>query len=366
MQQGERLQSLDVFRGITMAVMLVVNHPGAGGQLPWPLEHAAWDGWTIADLIFPWFLFIVGISIVLSQSRAREAGASTALLLRRVALRAALLFLFGMFLNFLERPDLSVVRIPGILQRIAVVYGVTAALWLTVSERALWGITALILVGYWAALLLIPVPGEGRGILGPNGNLPQYVDVHLFGAHIWRTGWDPEGLLSTIPAIASGLVGTFAGSWMRSNRPAADRALGLFLWGVAAVVIGRAWSVVLPINKNLWSSSFVIFTTGFGLIALGWLYWLIDMKKVRWGTWPFLVFGTNALFAYLFSEALEDLLAKWPVMPGSLSVTAWTSRHLFVSWMGPTAGSLGFAVTFTALCLVPLGIMYHKRWLLRV
>ena len=365
----ERLRSLDAFRGLTIAGMLLVNDPGSWSYVYAPLDHAEWNGWTPTDLIFPFFLFIVGISLDLSFARRAAQGAAQGALARKVATRAAIIFALGLLLNGFPHYHLATLRIMGVLQRIAVVYLVTGFLYLTTAERSQRWITAGLLVGYWALLALVPVPGYGAGILERQGNLAQYVDQVVLGAHRWKPDWDPEGIVSTLPAIATCLLGVLTGRWVRGGRPPVDRALGMYVWGVLAMLAGVAWGIWFPINKNLWSSSYVLFTAGFGLVVLATFYYFIDIRgQGRWA-WPFYAFGTNSILAFvasgLFARVL--LLSEVPAANGPpVSLYAWLYDRWFASWAGPMNGSLAFAVAYVLLFLGPLALLYRKGWFLRI
>src|SRR5437879_2350296 len=254
-----RLRSLDAFRGLTIAAMVLVNNPGTWAAVYAPLKHAAWHGLTPTDVIFPFFLFIVGVAIPLS----RPSGG-------RVLRRAAVIFALGIVLNGLPRFDWATIRIPGVLQRIAVCYLVAAVLFLTTGWRTQAIVTAALLLGYWGAMTLVPVPGHGRGDLGAEGNLAAWLDRGLLGPHIWRVGrvYDPEGILSTVPAVATTLVGMLTGRWVQSARPALAIAAGLALAGAIGTTLGAVWGVWFPVTKALWTSSYAVLTAGLAVLVL--------------------------------------------------------------------------------------------------
>ena len=364
-----RLRSLDAFRGLTIAGMLLVNDPGSWSYVYPPLDHAEWNGWTPTDLIFPFFLFIVGISLDLSFARRLERGATRADLARKVVSRAAIIFLLGLLLNGFPHYHLSTIRVMGVLQRIAVVYLAAGLVYLTTSERTQRWLAVALLVGYCAALAFIPVPGYGAGVLERQGNLAQYVDQIVLGAHRWKADWDPEGLLSTVPAIVTCLLGAAAGRGLRDVRPPVERALGMYVWGVLGMLAGVVWGIWFPINKNLWSSSYVLFTAGFGLVVLATLYYFIDIRgRERWA-WPFYVFGTNSILAFvasgLFARAL--LLTTVPSSDGAtVTLYTWIYEHVFAPWAGPMNGSLAFALAYVLLFLGLLAPLYRKGWFLKI
>ena len=301
-----RLRSLDAFRGLTIAGMLLVNDPGSWSYVYPPLDHAEWNGWTLTDLIFPFFLFIVGISLTLSFSRRMEQGATPPDLLRKVGSRAAIIFALGLVLNGFPHYDLSTIRIMGVLQRIALVYLATGILYLTTRERAQRWIVVGLLVGYWALMTLVPVPGFGAGILERQGNLAQYVDRVVLGAHRWKADWDPEGILSTFPAVATCLLGVMTGRGLRADRPVTEKALGMYVCGVLAMLGGVVWSIWFPINKSLWTSSYVLFSAGLAALSLATVMWIVDFNKVRRFTKPFVVYGTNPIVAFELDNARDE------------------------------------------------------------
>ena len=316
-QAPGRLVSLDLFRGATIAFMIVVNSQ-TNEEAYWPLRHANWNGWTPTDLVFPFFLFIVGVSLVLSFEARLAQGCSKSTLMLRAVRRSAILFAIGLALNGLGSLSLEHWRIPGVLQRIAVAYCAAAAITLYSGTRARVAWIAALLVGYWIVMRFVPVPGfglPGRDIplLHPDANLAAYLDRKLMLGHLWERTRDPEGVLSTFPAIATALCGVLTGEWLRSERAPRQKASGMLLVGMAAIVAGELWGIWFPINKKLWTSSYVVFTAGCALVCLAMCYWLIDIKLHRgWWTRPFLIFGSNAITAYVISE----LLGRIPELEG--------------------------------------------------
>src|SRR5437868_4198865 len=264
-----RLLSLDLLRGVTIAAMILVNNPGDEQAAYWPLQHAKWNGWTPTDLIFPFFMFIVGVSLVFSFSSRLKRGESREQLMRHVLWRGVILFALGLFINgFPNRFDPSVLRIYGVLQRIAVCYVISAVVVLWSGTRGLVITIVTCLVGYWLIMRFVPVPGfgvPGRDIpfLDPDRNLAAWLDRKLLFGHLYDHTRDPEGVLSTIPAVATPLLGALAGQWLRLERSARAKAWGLLAFGILGLGAGELWNVWFPINKNLWTSSFVLFTAGF-------------------------------------------------------------------------------------------------------
>jgi predicted acyltransferase len=361
----QRLVSLDAFRGLAIASMILVNNPGDWGNVYPPLLHAEWHGWTPTDLIFPSFLFIVGVSLVFSLSRRSAAADRTALHLQ-ILRRTVLIFLFGLFLNLFPSFDLSQLRIAGVLQRIAIVYGITATLVLHTSIRAQAWITGAILLIYWGLLTLVPVPGHGAGVLTPEGNLAAWLDQLLLPGRMWEGTWDPEGILSTLPSIATALCGVLTGHWLRSGRPREVIAGRMFVAGWLALLAGMAWGLWFPINKNLWTSSFVVFTSGASLQCLAFCYWLIDIEGSRRWAYPAVVYGMNAITVYVASGVITDLLhlIQWgaPAVP----LWTWLYQSLFAGWLEPRNASLAFAVLYVVIWFGLMDILYRKKIFLKV
>ena len=359
-----RLRSLDAFRGLAIAGMILVNNPGSWSHVYPPLEHAAWHGWTPTDLVFPYFLFAVGASLTFSFARRRRDGTTRTALFRKIVWRSALLFGIGLMLNFIPAFDFHALRIFGVLQRIAVVYFVAASLYLVMSPRVLAVLGALLLLGYWLAMVLVPVPGYGAGVLEPVGNLAQYIDSRLLTGHMWKAEWDPEGILSSVPAVVTCLLGIYAGLTLQRPDPPADRTARLAVSGFAALAVGWAWNGWFPINKNLWTSSYVLFTGGLALLTLAALYWWIDIRQRRSWSTPLCVFGVNALLAFVLSGLLARLLMAWQI--GDTSARGWLYEHLFAGWAGPLNGSLAFAIAYVMLWYLILLVLDKRGWYVRI
>ena len=353
----QRLASLDVFRGVTIGAMILVNNPGSWSYVLPPLKHAPWHGWTPTDLIFPFFLFIVGISISLALTRRRSEARGWAPVLVKIFRRSLILFALGLLLSLFPRFDFAAVRIPGVLQRIAVCYFLGSLIFLKTGIRARLIWIAVLLGGYWAVLEWVPVPGFGPGALTPEGNLCGYLDALLLPGHLHTPGFDPEGVLSTIPAIATVLGGTLAGDWLRAGTSVRARLAGLFAAGSALTAGGLVWHVFFPINKQLWTSSFAVFTAGAALLALGLCYLWLEVLRWRRGALPFLVYGTNAILVFFGSGLMARLLVTIQVSPGGeeVSLYAFLYQRGLASWAGPMLGSLLFPL---ALLLLWFGILY--------
>lgn len=361
-----RLVSLDVFRGLTMAAMVIVNNPGDWGNVYAPLLHAEWHGWTPTDLIFPFFLFIVGVSVTLSTKSAEWSS-----ILRRSAIIVAL----GLFLAGYPRFDLTRWRIPGVLQRIAVCYLFAAAIYRTSSgdrrrqALVIASIAAALALGYWGLMMLVPPPGGAAGDLSPDGNLAAWVDRAMMEGHLWRPRWDPEGLLSTIPAISTTLLGVLAGLCLGAEWTPSRRAGTLAAGGAVGLVVGLVWGAVFPINKNLWTSSYAIFTAGFASLLLAGCYWLIDVKGWRRGTTPLVILGVNAITLFVVSGLLVKTLALLRVEGPDgrdISISRWVYLHLFVPIADPKNASLLYALANLLVLFGLLWWMYRRRIFLRV
>jgi predicted acyltransferase len=361
-----RLISLDVFRGITMAAMVIVNNPGDWSNVYAPLLHAEWHGWTPTDLIFPFFLFIVGVSITLSRKSTSWGS---------IVRRAAIIFALGLFLAGYPRFDVSTWRIPGVLQRIAVCYLIAAALYkATAADRMRQGIVLSAVafatcIAYWLIMMLVPAPGGAAGDLSPEGNVGAWLDRVLMSGHLWKPRWDPEGLLSTLPAIGTALFGVVAGLWLGSAESADRKAAGLLLAGIAGVGAGYLWNTVFPINKNLWTSSFVLFTAGAASLFLAACYWAIDIRGWKGWTKPFVILGSNAITLYVVSGLLAETLGLIRVT-GSDGRETGLGRYFFVEFLTPLASpknaSLMYAFTNLIVLFALLAWMYRRRLFLRV
>ena len=373
----ERLLSLDVFRGLTVAGMLLVNNPGTWSAIYPPLEHAAWHGWTPTDLIFPFFLFIVGVTTHLSREVRRERGDSEAALARQVLTRGALIVLFGLLLaSFPWWPLARVteVRFPGVLQRIGVAYICGALLTLRTSVRQQMAILVALLAGYWALMTLVPVPGYGLGpqnLSDPAASLAAWLDRSVFGSHLWRSSrtWDPEGLLSTLPAIGTVLLGVFAGRWMAAPRPLPHRLQGLFGAGSLLMVAGLMWHWSFPINKSLWTSSYVLFTGGMACTTLATCTWLIDVLGITSWTAPFRWYGMNPMVAFLGSGAMARLMGSVitvPVEGERVPLQRVIFDRAFGSWLESRNASLLYAVCFVLVWAGILGVLYRKQVFFKV
>jgi predicted acyltransferase len=439
----ERLISLDVFRGMTIAGMVLVNNPGTWSAIYGPLKHAEWHGITPTDYVFPFFLFIVGVAIPIALSKRIAAGV-TRDTYYKIFTRSLLIFALGIvisaipFFNFGETTipfalkilivlaysaalffylwdkskialmiagvtagivtafwlagyvvvpyDVSTMRIPGVLQRIAICYLVVSLIYLHTSWRQQAVIGGILLLLYWILMTTIAVPGcEVTTVDDKACNLSAWLDrVILTENHIWRSGkvFDPEGILSTIPSLVTCLSGVLAGTWLirpaaggttgetNAARGAVEKAAGLFFAGTIALAVGWSWSLLFPLNKSLWTSSYVVYTSGLALLTLAACYWVIDVKQMKWWTKPFVIFGVNALALYVFSGIFARLLGMIRFAGGEagndISLQQWIFNNLFLSWTSPINASLAFAICFILFWLFLMWLLYQKKIYIKV
>ncbi|HLO48898.1 MAG TPA: DUF5009 domain-containing protein [Kamptonema sp.] len=375
-----RLTSLDVFRGVAIASMILVNNPGSWDYVYPPLDHAEWNGCTPTDLVFPFFLFAVGAAMSFSLSKYTEGNQPKSTIYWRIVRRAALLFLLGLLLNtssiFLDVllngspiENFSKIRILGVLQRISLAYFLAAIAILNLRERNLRILTATLLLGYWGALTLIPVPGYGQGLLTPEGNLGAYLDRLILGTqHLYRQGqFDPESLLGTLPAIATVLMGYFTTQWLQIQPIKTRTSLSLAIFGLCCLVIGQLWGFLFPINKQLWTSSYVLFTAGWALLLLAVCYETIEVRRWQWGR-PFEVMGLNAIFVFVASGLVARILLKTHIGSGEKPPTTytWIYENWFRPWGGAMNGSLAFALITVCFWWLILYLMYRRGWFFKI
>ncbi len=363
----ERLVSIDFMRGFTVASMILVNSPGSWDYVyPW-LGHASWNGCNFADLVFPFFLFIVGLSIVFSLKSSKLSLEHHNSVIFKVLLRGVKLFGIGLLINFLATWDLVNLRIPGVLQRIAIVFVVCAMVYLKTNWRQQLIISCVVLIVYTLVLLLIPVPGATEVVLLPGKNIAAWVDGLVLEGHMWSITklWDPEGVLSTFPAIISGLLGVLAGNLLSSETPVNFKLKWFITSSLGLVIVGYILKFVIPINKSLWTSTFVLFTTGVALFFLVLCYYVLDVKLKRNFTYPFIVFGKNAIAAYLMSEIFTIIVYQIQVAP-DLTFKAWLFEQTALLNLGNFNASLLIAVSWVFLCYLPNWVLYKKRIFIKV
>jgi predicted acyltransferase len=367
---GERLVSLDAFRGATMAFMVLVNTPGDGSHVYRPLEHAEWNGWTPTDVVFPSFLWIVGVAITLSLARRMETGVSRARLFAQAFRRAAILYVLGLLIYAWPGLNLSTQRLLGVLQRIAICYLVAVAIYLTTRVRGQLVWIGSLLGGYWLMMTLIPVPGHGAGHLDVEGNLAHYVDRVVLGAHNyqWTETWDPEGIVSTLPAVATTLLGIMAGHLLRLRRTLAERTTWLFLAGSLLLAAGLISDIWLPINKKLWTSSYALFMAGMDFQIFAIFLWLVDGVGYKRVVKPLVILGMNAIAVYLASEFLDEALSAvhWTAGGHAVTLHEWLYNSLFAPLASPPNASLLFAIAYVLLMYLLAYGMYRKGWFWRV
>ena len=388
---GSRLPSLDVFRGVTVAGMILVTDPGTYAAVYPQLRHAVWQGATATDMIFPSFLVMAGLAMTLSFRARLERGADRRRLLLHALRRGAVMVALGLVVNAFPDFDVHTMRIPGILQRIGVCYAAGACLYLLASEvgvgrerrrrrsAVLATAAVLLLLGYWALLRWYRVPGYGAGRLDPLGNVAAYNDRAIFGVrHMFQWGvktpgygitFDPEGVLSTTTALATLLLGVLAGEWLGTDRLGGRKALGLVLGGACLVLLGYGLSPWLPLNKSLGTSTFAMFSAGVALLCFAFFYWVLDVKTWR-GRWtaPALVFGTNAILAFALSQVVTTVLNLIRVTGGGerMNLHAWLNRYWFATWLPSRPASLAYAVMIVAVNLLLLYPLYRRRIFVRV
>ncbi len=378
-----RSMSLDTFRGLTIAAMMLVNNAGDWSNVWHPLGHASWHGITPTDFIYPFFLFIMGVAMTFSFARRLETGTPRRSFLLPVLRRTAILFAIGTFLglsNFVLVHSRGTMRVSGVLQRIAICY-------FFASLIALWGgtkgeVAAFVglLVGYWLLMRFVPVPGAGAGSLTRGANLATWVDHHVFGASGYTfdaasgTWHEPEGLLSTLPAIATTLSGLLTGAWLRRKSSSGyEKAAGMLAVAFPLVALGYLWAEVFPLNKNLWTSSYVLYTTGWALGLFGFCYWLVDLRGRRGWTKPFVAYGMNAIVIYAGGSFLSllTLAVKWTGPDGApVTLKTWLYERLFASWIpaltNAQVASAAYGVAWVVLMGVVAWVLYKKKIFVKI
>ena len=381
--ESNRLVSLDVFRGLTVVGMVLVNNPGSWAHIYWPLEHAEWNGWTPTDLIFPFFLFIVGVAIPFGLGKRVERGDKFKALFLKILYRSVVIFLLGEFLAGFPYFHFSTIRIPGVLQRIAVCYFFASIIFIKTRLRTQAIIALALLIAYFILMKHVHWNGYYVGDLSKEGSLASIIDRKVFGPHIWKQGivYDPEGLLSTMGAVATTLFGILTDHLIRSkDRTPIEKVAHMFIAGVCCVSVGWAWNAWFPINKSLWTSSYVFFTAGLALQFLALCYWLIDIKGYKWWTKPFVIFGVNAIVLFVGTGLMARLLGMTSGFMGRfetlihltkddgspMALQSWIYNHAYASWLSPNNASLAFAICFILLWLFLLWLLYRRNIIIKI
>ncbi|KAA3657229.1 MAG: DUF1624 domain-containing protein [Calditrichaeota bacterium] len=362
----QRLLSLDALRGLTIALMIVVNNPGNWAFVYAPLRHAKWHGCTPTDLVFPFFLFIVGASMAFSFKQF-ESDLKLPLL-KKVVSRSAKLILLGWFLSLFPEFNFSSLRIFGVLPRIGLCY-LFAALIIMYNDRrgrVVW--TIVLLVGYWILMAAVPFPGKGQDIWAYGANFAQYIDKLILAGHMWKPDFEPEGIISTIPAIAQVMLGYFTGQLLQTSKDKHEKVNLLFIFGAFAVFFALCIEPFLPINKSLWTSSYVLYTSGISLIVLAICYWFIDIRKQQRFLQPFIEFGSNAIIVFFGSGILAKIL--WKIKIGiegeTISLKQWFYQYFVQPIFGNFPGSLFFALLFVTIWFVIAHWLYKKNIFIKV
>ena len=369
--QGKRLLSLDAFRGVAIAGMILVNDPGDWSYVYPQLKHADWNGCTFADWIYPFFLFIVGAAMTYSFAHRKERGDTDSKLILQVVRRSFILFVLGLLMHGFPYYHLSTIRIPGTLQRIGICYLVASVIILKTSIRAQVYWIAGLLGSYWLMMQFVPVPGIGPGVYEPGKNFAAYIDSLVLSGHMWQQHptWDPEGIVSTLPAIATTLFGVLTGHWLRSSHSHVEKTAWMFVAGFLLLFLGLILDMWLPINKSIWTSSYSVFTAGWALICLAMFYWLIDVKGYKRWAAPLVIYGMNAIAAYVGDGAVGKILTMihWSQINGAdIDLRTYAFQNLYLRVASPINASLLFAVTYASVLFLMTLIMWKKRWFLKV
>jgi predicted acyltransferase len=355
----QRLLSLDALRGFTVAAMLMVNFPGDWDNVYFTLQHSSWNGLSFTDLVAPIFLFVVGVSISFAYSKNTQTVGPKRELYQKIVVRALKIYAVGMLLNLMPDFNFADARWTGTLHRIAIVFLVCALLFLHTNWQQQAWIAALILVGYWLAMTLIPTPGVGKVMLEPGINLAAWIDSQYLPGRMWQGTWDPEGILSTFPAVATAITGMLAGRLMLTNLDKSLKANYLMIAGVLSVAVGYFWGLVFPVNESLWTSSFVLVTSGFAALIWGALYVFLDILENRRYTLLGFVFGANAIAAYVLGDVLALVFYNLKISDLSLNqhatrtLVSWGAEAKLASWL--------YALFFVGVNFLPVYWLYRKK-----
>jgi len=374
-----RWLSIDVLRGLTIGFMIMVNNNGGGSDAYWAMKHAEWSGFTPTDLVFPTFLFLVGLSTVFSTEARLAKGESKRTIFLHSVRRAIILFLLGLLVNSFPLFQLDRLRVYGVLQRIAVCYLIVSILYLaSASWRSKLAIALVALFGYWVLMRFVSVPGYGVPthqipLLDPDRNLVAWLDRQIFSPqHLYERVRDPEGLLSDLPALATALFGMLAGIWLRTSRSVVEKAKGIALAGLTSLLLAGLWNIEFPINKKLWTSSYVLYAAGWSLLLLALAIWTVDIVGARRSNaenrrrfMPLLVFGTNAIAAYVFSELLPgalNLIHPQPQAP----FTRWAYLEILKAIPNLPVASMIYCIAFVVVCWLAIYPLYHRRIFIKI
>ncbi|HWB25129.1 MAG TPA: heparan-alpha-glucosaminide N-acetyltransferase domain-containing protein [Chitinophagaceae bacterium] len=359
LQQTKRLVSLDALRGFTIAAMIVVNYPGSEGHVYFQLRHTEWNGLSFTDQVAPYFLFFVGASIAFAYSKRVEAGQQRGQLYEKIFLRALKIYAVGMFLNLMPDFNFHTIRWTGTLQRIAIVFLISSIIYLNTNWKQQAWIGAILLITYWLALTCIPTPGAGKVMLEPGVNIVAWVDTKFLPGVMWRGTWDPESILTNITSVVSCITGMLAGRLMLSDKSPAEKVNYLMTAGVFSALAGFFWGLTFPINENLWTSSFVLVTSGFAALLFGAFYFLVDIKGKTWGTKPGIIFGANAITVYFLADvwALIFYVAKF----NGTSLNEKFVQGLSNAGFDPQLASLLYVLMFLVINFIPAWLLYRKK-----
>lgn len=350
--------------------MIIVNTPGNWSFVYPLLRHSEWNGCTPTDLVFPFFIFAMGFSAVISITKRLQKGVSRQKLLLQLLRRSAIIFILGLIINSFPFNDLANIRIPGVLQRIAIVNLVCGLVLIYFEIKHLWYISAGLLLGYWALLTLVPVPDFGSANLDVNTNLAAWFDRLVLGKHVWMYTklYDPEGILSTFPALVSGFIGVLAGNSFLKVKSHNEKLINLLIFGNILILSGLIWDLFFPINKQLWTSSYVLYTSGLAMVVFGVCYWLADIKRIRQFAPPFLAFGINPIIAYFGSEIGIVVIGMIHVSktPEAVTLYDWLFLQYQSTGLSPVNASLLGALIYTGFWLLVVSIMYRRHIIVKI
>ena len=362
--QNKRLISLDAFRGFTVAAMIMVNFPGDGDHVFFTLQHTIWNGLSFTDLVAPFFLFIVGVSISFSFAKIVIEQLDKKSAYKKIVIRSLKIFAVGMFLNMMPFFNINEIRWTGTLHRIAIVFLACSFIFLNTNWKQQAFIAASILIGYWIVILAIPTPGLGKVVMEPGKNIAAWVDSLYMPGKLWQGTWDPEGILSTFPSIATGITGMLAGKLLQARLPENIKINYLMSFGVVVAMLGYFVGLAFPVNENLWTSSFVLITSGFAAIVLSVLYFRLDILNKTKGSFPGVVFGTNAITAYVLGDILSLLF--YGVKFGSHSLNEHVVNVFISISTAPKLASLMYALFFVSIVFTPIYILYKKKIFIKI